>query len=285
MRPVKMIITVLSGFAASVPLGAQAQDVPIDYEDSVFSGDFLVVGVGAVAVPSYEGSGDTTIMPAAGFAGRLAGIGISARAAGASFDLWADPKGARRGITLGPVFRYRSNRTGDAHDDVVNKLGTLPGVIEGGIVAGLDFKGVLNPYDSLSTSVDFRWDISGHGGGRIIAPGVSYITPLSRGDVAGLAISSSFIDKSYANYNFAVTPAGAAASGLPVYAATGGLKDVSIGAFAGHDLDGNILNGGFSIGGGLMYSRLFGSAAQSPITRLRGRREQWIFGGGLAYTF
>ena len=279
-------------FSLSAPAAAHAQDVTgegggldLDFEQSVFTGDFMVVGAGPVFAPSYEGSDDLAVMPGFGIAGRLGGIGISPRAAGASFDLVPERKGARHGFALGPVIRYRSNRTGSAHDEVVDKLDRLPGVVEAGLVAGVDFKGVLNPYDSLSISTDFRFDITGHGGGTIIAPGFSYITPVSRADVFGIAVSGSFIDDSYAHYSFSISPAGAAASGLPVYDAKGGFKDLSIGAFAGHDLDGNLLNGGLAIGGGVMFSRLFGSAADSPITSIRGNPSQWIFGAGLAYVF
>ena len=269
------------GQVASEPDGA----LDLDFENSVFNGDFLVVGAAPVFAPSYEGSDDLAVMPGIGIAGRIAGIGISPRAAGASFDLLREKKGARQGFSFGPVIRYRSNRTGKTHDEVVDKLEKLPGVVELGFVAGVDFKGVLNPYDSLSMSTDVRFDVSGHGGGTIIAPGVSYITPISRGDVVGAAISASFVDDSYAHYNYSVSPDGAAASGLPAYVAHGGFKDISVGAFVGHDLDGNLLNGGFAIGGGVMFSRLFGSAADSPITSIRGKASQWIFGVGLAYVF
>ena len=279
------------------PIAAIAQDagdaraadsddgLTLDFERSVFNGDFLVVGAGPVFAPSYEGSDNLAVMPGFGIAGRIAGIGISPRAAGASFDLLREKKGARHGFSLGPVIRYRSNRTGNAHDPVVDKLDKLPGVVEAGIVVGVDFKGVLTPYDSLSMSTDFRFDVSGHDGGTIVSPGISYITPVSRGDVIGVAMSGSFIDDSYAHYSFSISPAGAAASGLPVYNATGGFKDISIGAFFGHDLDGNLLNGGLAIGGGVMFSQLFGSAADSPITSIRGKASQWIFGAGLAYVF
>ena len=282
----------------AVPVAAVARDageapvasvsrsgLELDSDRSVFDGDHLIVGIGPILAPSYEGSNDLILTPGAGIAGSLGGIGISPRAGGASFDLVRDKKGARSGFTLGPVIRYRFNRTGDAHDEVVDKLGKLPGVVEAGVVVGADFKGVLNPYDSLSMSTDVRFDISGHGGGMIIVPGISYITPVSRADVAGIAISGSFVDDSYARYSFSISPAGAAASGLPVYDAHGGFNNFSIGAFVGHDLSGNLLNGGFVIGGGLMFSQLFGSAAESPITSIRGKASQLILGAGLAYTF
>ena len=279
----RLLLSLLAACSSSAP--AAAQELPtIAPEKSVFTGDFLLVGVGAVAVPSYEGAGELHVLPAAGVAGRIGGISINPRAAGVALDLIPDSS-ARASFTLGPVLRYRTNRTGKVADPVVAQLGKLKGVIEAGVVGGMAFKGVLNPHDSLSASVDLRWDISGRGSGLIVSPGVSYLTPVSRAQVVGMALGANFIDQRYAQYNFAVTPAGSAASGLPVYNAHGGLKDWNFGAFTARDLNGNFLDGGLAIAVGAQFSRLYGSAAESPITRLRGKRSQWIFGGGLAWVF
>jgi outer membrane scaffolding protein for murein synthesis (MipA/OmpV family) len=275
--------TLVLGFAA---LPAAAQEISAD--NSIFSGDFLIAGAGVAVAPNYEGSDDLVAMPAGAVAGRLGGIGINARAFGLSLDLVPDSARAGGiGFTLGPVVRYRTNRSGRIVDDVVAKLGKLKGVVEVGVTVGIDAKKVLNPYDSLSFSVDLRWDASGHGSGLIVAPGISYLTPVSKGIAVGGALSANFIDNRYADYNFSITPAGSLATGgvLPAYTARGGLKDVGVGAFTAFDLNGNFLDGGPAIGLGAMYSRLFNSAAESPITSLRGRRSQLIFGAAASYTF
>ena len=268
---------------------AIAQDAaPISTDNSVFSGDFLIVGAGVAVAPSYEGSDDLVAAPAGAVAGRIGGIGINARAFGVSLDLV--PDAARTGgigFTLGPVVRYRTNRSGRVVDPVVAQLGKLKGVVEVGVTVGMDARKVFNPYDSLSFSVDLRWDASGHGSGLIVAPGVSYLTPVSKGIAVGGALNANFVDSRYANYNFGITPAGSLATGgvLPAYTARGGLKDVGIGAFTAFDLNGNFLDGGPAIGVGAMYSRLMGSAAESPVTSIRGSRSQLIFGAAASYTF
>jgi outer membrane scaffolding protein for murein synthesis (MipA/OmpV family) len=271
------------GFAA---LPAAAQEIPT--ENSVFSGDFLIAGAGVAVAPNYEGSDDLVAMPAGAVAGRIGGIGINARAFGLSLDLIPDAdRNGGIGFTLGPVVRYRTNRSGRIVDDVVAKLGKLGGVVEVGVTLGIDAKKVLNPYDSISFSVDLRWDASGRGSGLIVAPGVSYLTPVSKGIAVGGALNANFVDSRYANYNFGITPAGSLATGgvLPAYTARGGLKDVGVGAFTAFDLNGNFLDGGPAIGLGAMYSRLFNSAAESPVTSIRGRRSQLIFGAAASYTF
>lgn len=250
---------------------------------NVFEGDFLILAAGAMAGPNFEGSKQTVAIPAAGVAGRLFGIGISPRAAGIALNFVPSKPGAKVSFSLGPVIRYRSNRSGTIKDPVVASLGKLRGVLESGFNLGLTVRKVFNRHDQLSAGVDLRWDILGRGGGGVVAPSVSYLTPLSRAQVVGLLVSAEVGNKRFADYNYSVSPAGSAASGLPVYSARRGLKSVSAGIFTARDLDGNLLNGGFAVAVGAIYSRLKGSAAESPITRLRGKRSQWMVGGGLAY--
>lgn len=269
--------------ASGVPLANATAEQALD--DSAFDGDYLILGIGGVLMPSYEGSDDGKVMPAGGVMGRVGGIEFSPRAAGVAFDFVPNPQGARVAFAAGPVFRYRSNRTGDVRDPVVARLGKLDAVIEGGLAASVTFRKVLNEFDILSIGSDFRWDISGKGGGRVIAPGVSYFTPVSPGVVVGARAGAEFVDARYANYNYGVTPAGSAASGLPVFTGKGGFKEWNLGAFAAVDLSGNFLDGGLALGAGGMYSRLQGSAADTPLTSLRGKRGQWFLGAGLAYTF
>ena len=76
-----------------------------------------------------------------------------------------------------------------------------------------------------------------------------------------------------------------AASGLPAFAASGGFKEASLGAFTALDLTGDLLDGGFAVGVGALYTRLYGSAAKTPITSIRGSGHQWLLGAGIAHTF
>jgi outer membrane scaffolding protein for murein synthesis (MipA/OmpV family) len=252
---------------------------------SVFDGDYLIVGIGAVSMPSYEGSNDRAITPAGGVYGRLAGVEISPRAAGLALNFIQRHKGQRLSFNLGPVARYRSNRTRVIKDPVVKSLGKLDAVIEGGVSLGMTYQGVLNSFDRISLGTDVRWDVSGKGGGRVIAPGVSYFTPVSKGQVIGGRVGAEFVDRKYADYNYGIDAAGSAASGLPQYRGHGGFKEWNVAAFTAVDLDGNFLDGGFAIGAGVEYSRLQGSAADTPLTAIRGQRGQLVVGAGLSYTF
>ena len=288
MDGIMRITLSLAAFAASLAATSALAD-EIDSggppEKSVFDGDFIIVAAGVLGLPSYEGSDDTAVLPAGAVAGRVGGIGINPRAAGLALDVVPDRPGTTAGLSFGPVVRLRTNRSGRIKDPVVQQLGKLPKVFELGVQAGVTLRRVLNQHDQLSIGADVRWDISGHDSGYIVSPSVSYLTPLSRKMVAGALLSFEVADSSYARFNYDVTPAGSAASGLPVYSAHGGLKAMNLGMFVARDLNGNLLDGGLLIGAGAMYSRLYGSAAETPMTTIRGSRDQWFFGGGLGYVF
>lgn len=272
---------------AAVPVAAQeAPDlVQTTPQGDAFSGDYLIVGLGAASVPSYEGSDDSAIIGAGGVTGRIAGIGIGARSGGISLDFVPDGKDARFGFGLGPVARWHGNRTAHIKDPVVAALGKIKGTLEAGVAGSVTMKRLVTGVDTLTFSADMRWDATGRGGGTVASASLSYFTPLSEAAVFGLSAAADLVDTQYANYNFAVTPAGSTASGLPVFTAKGGLKNIGLRGVAGYDLDGNLRNGGLALIGGLGWSRLYGSAAQSPITSLRGSASQWLFGAGMAYTF
>ncbi len=116
---------------------------------------------------------------------------------------------------------------------------------------------------------------------------MSYLTPLSRAMVAGVLASAEFADQRYARYNYDVIPgrrAGQRPAGL--FGAWRAQVDELRGCSIARDLNANLLDGGLSIGAGAMYSRhLYGSAAETPITAIRGSASQWSFGAGLGYVF
>ena len=284
LGPLKACLS-LPALALAVPVAAQEVTDPVQASKDAFSGDYLVVGLGVASVSSYEGSNDSAIIGAGGVTGRIAGIGIGARSGGIALDFVPDGKDARVGFGLGPVVRWHGNRTAHIKDPVVAALGKIKGTIEAGVAGSVTVKRVLTPFDTLTLSADIRWDATGYGGGTVVSTSLSYFTALSEAAAFGLSVASDIVDTQYANYNFAVSPVGSLASGLPVFTAKGGLKNIGLRGFVGYDLDGNLRNGGLAVVGGLGWSRLYGSAAESPLTSIRGSASQWLFGAGMAYTF
>lgn len=278
-------VWLLPGLAAAAltPSAVHAQERIIPR--NVFDGDYAVVGVGVGSMPTYQGSDNSSITPLAGATGQFHGVGFTIRGPSLSLDFIPDRESRDVNFHLGPQIAYVSNRHGHIGDEVVARLGKLKPTVEAGLRVGMTIPHVVSPHDRISVGVGAQWDITGNSKSMVISPSMSYLVPVSTGLGFGALVSAQFVNGNSARYNFDVTPEGSAASGLPVYNAKGGLQQVTFGVAAARDLNNNFLDGGFSIAAGVLYTRLYGSAAKSPITAIRGSRNQWYFGGGLAYTF
>lgn len=272
----------LGAVLAAVPVAALAQDAS---EPSVFDGDRLTVGVGGIYGPSYKGSDDSVFFPVPLVQGSLRGVAINPRPAGLALDLVPDGKGARFGLSLGPVATTSGNRNRQIKDPVVRAAGKLKRAIDVGGTAGVTAYRLLNPYDSLSLSADVTWNVNNAHRGTVLSPRVTYVTPLSRAALVTLSVGADHVDGDYARYYFDVSPAQSAASGLPVYSAKGGWISAGGGALLGYDLDGNLTNGGFALFALGGYQRLRNAAKANPYTAIRGSADQWTAGVGVAYTF
>lgn len=283
-KPLAATISVAAfGFGlalAAVPAAAQEAST----KGTVFDGDYLIVGGGAIYGPSYDGSNDYVIDPVPAVQGKLFGIGINAKNSGLSLDFINDG-GNKISFAFGPSARLRSNRAVHINDPVVERLGTLKRAIEVGGTAGISINKLITGYDTLSFGVDGRKDINGSHGGWVINPSVSYFTPLSKGIAVILGADAEHADDKFMNYYFSVTPAGAAASGLPVYQAHGGWRKIGGSAITAFDLDGDLTNGGLSLVAFGSYYREINDAEFSPLVSIRGSRDQWNGGLGLALTF
>ncbi|MEP0188858.1 MAG: MipA/OmpV family protein [Erythrobacter sp.] len=257
----------------------------------VFDDTWVTVGIGAGIVPSYSGSDDYRLFPLPLIVGRVGGVGISPNGPGLSLDLLSKapeagpPRAPKTSVSFGPSFRFRNDRDGSIGDDVVALAGDLETSIEVGVQGSVSFPAMLNGNDSLTLGTQVRWDILGAHDGMLIEPSIGYFSPLSRGAVVQLSASASFVDDSFADYYYSVSPTQAANSGLAEFTADGGLNSVGATGIFTIDLDGNALNGGFNIYAIAGYSRLVGDAADTPFTSQRGSADQFIGGIGLGHTF
>ncbi len=261
-------------------------DIPAGEIDSVFDGDYVIVAAGAGYIPDYEGSNDYTTQFGGVARGSVGGIGFATRGLGLELDLVPNLPGNVE-VSFGPDVRYRMTRSGSVKDDVVNLLPRLDKTLEAGFGAGVSVKKLLTPADSLSLNTGMRWDVSGSGAGRQTTLSLSYFTALSTGMGAGASVGTSWVDDDYAQYYYGITPEGSAATGglLPAYTAQGGRKDTNAKVYYGFDFDGDFRNGGFGMGVAVTYERLRGSAAETPITSLRGDRDQYGGFVALGYAF
>jgi outer membrane scaffolding protein for murein synthesis (MipA/OmpV family) len=283
-----------SALAALAVVPAQAQtegEVPalhIDLDDTVYDGDYVVVGAGAIYSPSYAGSDDyvVTALPAAQFS--YGGVDVSPRAGGLTVEFIHRRIGPAR-LELGITGRLRGDRASRIRDEVVDQYEHLDRAVEVGPSVDLAFPRVFTRYDRVSLGIDVMWDVAGAHNGTVVAPSVGYFTPLSRALVANLSLSTKWTSADYHDYYYSLDPAtwnGPGTSPLPAYAAhSSGFTNLGASFVLGIDLDGDIANGGFGIGLYTNYSRMLGDGADTPFTSIRGSRDQLVGGLGVGYAF
>ncbi|MCJ2179762.1 MipA/OmpV family protein [Novosphingobium album (ex Hu et al. 2023)] len=268
--------------ALAVPVAAMAQDAA---EENVFDGEHLTVGLGGYYGPSYDGSDDYVFSPFPVIQGKIHGIKITPRLGGVALDLIPDADNARIGFSLGPVASLSFNRRTNIKDPVVRAAGKLDAAAEIGVNGGVTAYKLLNDYDSLSLSMDVKWDIGGGHKGMAWSPSVSYLTPVSKAVLVGVSARARHAGGKYARYYYSVTPEQSAASGLPEYAAGSGWDSAGIGMLVGWDLSGDLRDGGWALFGIADYTRMLNEGKHTPYTAIRGSASQWTAGGGVAYTF
>ena len=180
---------------------------------------------------------------------------------------------------FGPMLSYRFGRK-DVDDPVVNQLPPIDGGFEAGAIVG---------YHHINTrNIPWRWRvgvtavtaISGDATGGHVTPFTSFWMPLSPKVFAGLGAGVTWSSGSFMEQRFGVTPADSSVSGLPVYAAGSGIRQVY-----GWPAVIVRLNAHWFAGAGAFYQRLTGDAANSPIVTQRGSPNQWTAGFSTAYAW
>lgn len=256
--------------------------------DRKWARDYFAIAGGVVTVPSYNGSDERNVLPAFYFRGRYKGFAFSTRGTNFQVDLVRQKRGQKTDVKFGPIINLRSDRTGRIKDVQVEALGDRKMAVELGISAGITHTGVVTSgYDQVGFRVVGLKDVSGRHGSWVVSPTIDYGTPLSKRAYVGVSASMNVYGKGFGRYYFDVDPVGSAASGLPVY--TGAGRKITAGKYTlgvagAYGLSGD-LRKGFVLIGGAQYGRLTGRYGDSPIVAIAGSRDQWLFGGGLAYQF
>ncbi|WDA39642.1 MipA/OmpV family protein [Erythrobacter sp. BLCC-B19] len=252
----------------ALPSAAFAQDETSDSND--VSG-YATIGI--AAVPEYEGADDYQILPLVdgrvNFGERYVAIqGTTIRANVI----------AAEGIEFGPVASFTFGRDGDIANAAVADLGRIKDAYEVGAFAAKTFG--LAGNDSLRLAVQGVHDVSDVHGGFVVTASATYAAPVGERLNLLFDLGASYASDDYAETYFAVTPAGAAASGLPQFAAKGGLKDVGAQVTASYRIGDN-----WGIAATAGYRRLLGDFADSPVVTSGGSADQLSGGVGVFFTF
>lgn len=175
------------------------------------------------------------------------------------------------GFEAGPLIGWRFGRDEDDGD----RLRGL-GDVEGGFVAGAYAAVTLGMFKPF---VSYHHQLSGDNTGGLVRLGVEAKVPVAPRVQVRATLGTSIADKDYMAAYFSVTPAQSLASltGLPVYDAGAGIKDVFFGLNAEIPLhqDWTLRLTG-------RYTHLVGDAADSPIVE---SESQFSGGIGLTYRF
>lgn len=271
---------VAAAFLASTASIALAQDAE-DHSN-------LTIGVGAAVLPSYEGSDDYSVIPAAAMQGKVHDFAFWTR--GTSLYVDAIPNTDPNGwdFELGPYVAANLDRTRGIEDRQVRALGKLDTAIEVGGFVGIAKTGLItSAYDSLTFNVAYGKDVNGAHESYMITPTLQYFTPLSTKAFVTTGASAEYVGKGYGRYYFDVTPAGALASGLPTYSGAGGdagFKSMTFNLGTGYSLSGD-LRKGFAIFALGAYTKMLGDYKRSPIVNIAGDSDQWVAAIGIGYTF
>jgi MipA family protein len=243
----------------------------------------FTLGLGAVAIPSYEGSDKYNVFPTPYLQGSVAGFDFQTVGTNLFVDLWRDGSGDIE-VQLGPVIGVNLNRIGQIGDSRVKALGELDPAIEAGAYIGIAKNRVFADTDQLRFTVSYQKDLSDVHDSSIVRPEISYFRVVNPKTAVQFSIGAEIAGQGYATTYFGVSPQGAVASGLPAYQLDGGLKDLNLTFFATRAIKGD-LRGGWSLFGAFGYTRLVGDFADSPVVDTAGSADQ-IFGlFGVAYTF
>lgn len=252
---------------------------------TIFDDNFVTIGLGVGAVPRYEGSDAYRLFPAPQLAGRLGGFDFAARGPGLAVDLIRDDTRSTANVIAGPVVRVRFDRRDGFGDARIRALGDRPVAVELGAQFGHEWRGLAGRGDAVTLAVEVTQDVADGHSGLQISPGIGWRQPIGRATIVITSASATWADGDYMRTYFSIDAPGSAASGLPQFAARSGFKDVGGGMLIAHDLSGNALDGGWSIFAIARYSRLLGSAANSPVTSTAGDADQAFLAAGIGFTF
>lgn len=270
--------------------GGEAQTdaaAPAEAETAAEGKARLSIGAGVAYFPDYEGSNEHTWSPIPAAQGTVAGMSFTLLANRLSVDLIPNGTGPGWDFQFGPVAVLNLNRSkiSAIEDPRIKALGEVDTALEVGGYVGIGRTGVItSDYDKLSVTLSYRHDVTKIHKSGIWTPAINYATPLSTKTLVGFFAAAEIVEDDYARTYFGVTPAGSAASGLPVFTPKGGQKNISFGGMFTVALTGDLTKG-LALVTGFNYSKLLGDFAGSPLVSIAGSRHQWTGGAGLALTF
>jgi outer membrane protein len=227
------------------------------------------ISLGAGYLPDYAGSDEYRVIPFGALRYEIGDVVIRSEGPGLALDFLTPGP-----LTIGVYGRWSGGRN-EVDDAVVSLLDEVgDSIVVGGFVNLALAENVLTGFDRVSVSSRVGFDALGEFEGAAWSASANYATALSRSSFLILSASVSGFSDDYAETLFSVDAAGSAASGLQVFQAEGGVRDLGVAAVVDFSLGDN-----WSVSTVLSFSRLVGDFADSPIVAERGDENQFL--GGL----
>ena len=251
--------------------GAQAQDLMIPLELPQLN----FVGLGVGAYPDYLGSSDSKLGVAP--MGRVS-LGGSRFVRLMANDLRVNVLD-HPNWQAGPVGVWRLGRE-DVENRSVDRVHEIDDSISLGLFGAYVWR---DPQEFRRIAGVGGWalgDVSGVYNGWTAGLNAYARQPVSKMLTVGGGAAFTYGSGNYMDEYFGVTPADSLASGLPIYVAGSGVRDVRGWAVALLHLSPQ-----WHVGAGGMYMRLMGDAADSPLVSGEGSKNQWIYGVGALYAW
>ena len=250
-----------AAFLALSAMPAAAQDETSEGRDWIVS-----IGPGARVSPEYPGADSYgfSFMPVFDLRREGDPLPIEAPDEGSGFGFLGDDSA----FDFGPTISFQGERD---EDDVGAPVGDVDFTVEAGAFAQL-FIG-----DSFRLRAEGRRGIGGHDGwlGDVMA---DFVLRDESTYVFTIGPRARWADDTYHEAYFGATPAVAAAAGIPAFDPGSGFY--AVGAQAGLKYKLGRTWGLYAFAG---YDRLIGDAADSPIVRAFGSRDQFFGGLGLFF--
>ena len=181
--------------------------------------------------------------------------------------------------SFGPALNYRLGR-GNVDDNAVDKMNDIDGTVEVGAFGGWTWIGSDDPRHRFSVGTEVLYDVGGEHEGYVISGSVRYYQPVARPLTLSIGASLTYGSGDYMDTYFGVNAGNVGSSGLSAFKADSGLRDVRVPLMAIFSFSEN-----WHVSGGVVYTRLLGDAADSPVVDKRGSKDQLFAGLGIAYAW
>ncbi len=249
-----------AGSLVSVAAPASAQD-----DDR---GWIISVGGGVQVYPKYPGADSYGVNPLPILGIRREGSRLPFQAPDDGLDIGL--LGRDSAFNIGPMVTFQNKRE---EDDADAAIGDVDFTIEaGGFVE-------VFPIDNLRLRANLRKGLGGHDG-LIGDAGADFVVRDEDTHVFSIGPRVRWANRTYHRAYFGVTQGVASATGLAPFEPTSGIY--AVGATAGYT---RMIGRNWGVQAYAGYDRLVGDAADSPIVRALGSRDQFSGGIGLFYNF